>query len=349
LGGRRGRLTSSSDRFAAVRLISEAISNGARKIAACKIFNISIRTVQRWSGANFTDKRKGASKTVGSKLTEEEKAQIIKICCSPRFMNETPNKIVPILAEEGIYIASESSFYRVLREANLLKHRHNSRHKRKSEKVEITSTGPNQTWSWDITYLKSSTKGKFYYLYLFMDVWSRMITGWDIHETECGKTAADLMETICTNHGISKGSLILHSDNGSPMKSANMLAALQKLGVAPSNSRPRVSDDNAFSESLFKTLKYTVGYPKYFKELSQANEWVERFVEWYNNEHRHSMIGYVTPEQRHTGKDKEILDKRKRTYQEAKKKNPERWKNRIRNWDKKEVVSLKKGNYKKVS
>ena len=349
MGGRRGRLTSANDRLLAVQLIDEAVSNGARKIAACRLFNISIRTIQRWSGANNIDKRKGAKKTVIGKLTEKEKSKIIKICCSPRFMNETPNKIVPILAEKGIYIASESSFYRVLREANLLKHRHNSRHKRKSEKVEITSTGPNQTWSWDITYLKTDVKGKFYYLYLFIDVWSRMITGWEIHETECGKTAAEMMYAICAEHNIPQNTLILHSDNGSPMKSANMLAALQNLGVAPSNSRPRVSDDNAYSESLFKTLKYTAGYPKYFKELSQANDWVGKFVEWYNNEHRHSMIGYVTPKQRHTGKDKEILEIRKRTYQEAKKRNPNRWKNRIRDWDKKEIVSLKKGNYKKIS
>ena len=294
-------------------LLNEAVSNGARRIEACKLLDISLRTVQRWEKECSRDKRKGAKKNLYNALTEDEKAEIIKISCSKRFMNITPYGIVPILAEEGVYIASESSFYRVLRDAGLLKHRKNTRKRREVEKIELKATGPNQIWSWDITYLKTEVKGKFYYLYLFMDIWSRAIVGWKVHESERGEKSSIMMSNMCREHNIEKDILLLHSDNGAPMKSATMLATLEFLGVSPSYSRPSVSDDNAYSESLFKTLKYTAGYPKNFTTVGNANKWVDRFVEWYNNDHRHSKIEYVTPNQRHNGKHKEILEKRQET------------------------------------
>jgi putative transposase len=282
-------------------------------------------------------------------LTDAEVNEIIAISCSERFMNTTPYAIVPILAEEGVYIASESSFYRVLREADLLKHRKNSRQCRKSEKIELKATGINQIWSWDITYLKTEIKGKFYYLYFFIDIWSRAIMGWEIHENESGEKASAMMAKMCDKHNIKKDVLLLHSDNGAPMKCATMLATLEFLGVHPSYSRPSVSDDNAYSESLFKTLKYTAGYPRYFKTIEQAKEWVSKFVEWYNNEHRHSKIDYVTPNQRHAGEHIEILEKRQETYAKAKEKNPHRWSAETREWKETEEVYLKKGNFKKAS
>ena len=261
------------------------------------------------------------------------------ICCSSRFKDLNPAEIVAILAEEGKYIASESSYYRVLRKKGLLKHRSNTRPARKSKTAdELKATGPNQVWSWDITYLKTDIKGKYYYLYLFMDVWSRLIVGWGIFEEENGENASYLMKEICKRRKIKD--VILHSDNGSPMKSANMLATLYFLGVIPSFSRPRTSNDNAYSESLFKTLKYTAGYPGYFITIEDAKKWMEKFENWYNNEHRHSRINYVTPTQRHNCEDKNILSIRKRTYENAKAKNPERWTRHSKKWGYIELVYL---------
>jgi transposase InsO family protein len=180
-----------------------------------------------------------------------------------------------------------------------------------------------------------------------MDVWSRAIMGWEIHETEDKDLSSDMMNRLCYEHGINENELTLHSDNGGPMKNATMLSVLQKLGVADSFSRPSVSNDNAYSESLFRTLKYRAGYPASFENIEKAKEWVRRFVEWYNFEHRHSGISYVTPMERHEGKDFKVLEKRQKTYEAARLKYPERWSRNCRKWEREDVVYLKKGNRKK--
>ena len=155
-----------------------------------------------------------------------------------------------------------------------------------------------------------------------------------MHEKESSAHASLLIRKTCLAEGVQQDQLVLHSDNGSPMKGATMLATLQKLGVVPSFSRPSVSDDNPYSESLFRTLKYTPSYPaKPFQSIETARKWVHEFVQWYNDEHRHSGIQFVTPNQRHQGKDKEILEKRKAVYQAAKEKNPKRWSGEIRDWN----------------
>ena len=189
-------------------------------------------------------------------------------------------------------------------------------------------------WSWDITYLKSSVKGRFYYLYLVVDVFSRMIVGWSVHEEESDELARDLIREACLRHGVDPEKLVLHSDNGGPMKGATMLATLQWLGIVPSFSRPSVKDDNAYSEALFRTLKYRPEYPAApFENLESARRWVEEFVEWYNHEHRHSGIRSCTPASRHYGEDVSILEKRKEVYEEARRRRPDRWTRRTRNWD----------------
>lgn len=195
--------------------------------------------------------------------------------------------------------------------------------------------GANQVWSWDITYLPSTIKGQFVRLYRVLDVFSRLIVGWEVHWEESAENASTLIGKACLGQNISPDQLALHSDNGSPMKGATMLATLQKLGVVPSFSRPSVSDDNPYSEALFRTLKYTPAYPrKRFEDLEQARGWVQAFVTWYNTKHRHSGIGFVTPEQRHAGQDKQILQKRKAVYEAAKCSKPGRWKSRpTRNWE----------------
>lgn len=283
--------------------------------------------------------RKDNKTSPPNKLTDFEETRIIETCCNDRFIDMHPCQIVAILAEEGVYIGSERTIYRVLKRNKLLNHRERSRIPVKRAKpAELKSDGPNQVWSWDITYLCSDLKGKFYYLYMFLDVWSRVIVGWQIYEKESSEYSSELMRKISKKHDVE--GIRLHSDNGAPMKGATMLGTLQTLGITPSFSRPRVSDDNPYSESLFKTLKYRITYPKNFKSIEDANKWVSEFVQWYNYEHRHSQIKYVTPMQRHTGEDKNILEKRKETYIKAKKRNPERWTKNIRNWEREDVVIL---------
>jgi transposase InsO family protein len=247
-----------------------------------------------------------------------------------------------MLADQGEYIASESSFYRILRTFDQVNRRGRAEMPKNHVKPKgYNATGPNQVWSWDITYLASTVRGTFYYLYLIEDIFSRKIVGWEVHESERAEHAANLIRKACLAENIHQEGLVLHSDNGSPMKGATMLATLQKLGVVPSFSRPSVSDDNPYSESLFRTLKYTPSYPSQpFDGLDAARAWVYSFVEWYNNRHRHSAIRYVTPNQRHSGEDCAILEQRKQVYRAAKDKNPARWSGNIRNWNRIENVWL---------
>jgi len=251
---------------------------------------------------------------------------------------------VPSLADQGIYLASESSFYRVLREAGQLKNRGKANPRTVEKPKPYVATGPNQVWTWDITYLPTAIKGSFYYLYMIMDIYSRKIVGWEIHENQTDELASDLAKRAYISEGIAGKDLVLHSDNGSPMKGATMLATLQKLGVATSFSRPSVSNDNPYSEALFKTLKYKPGYPvKPFESLEASRGWVLKFVRWYNESHKHSNLKFVSPALRHEGKDTEILKRRKEVYEEARKKNPIRWSGKTRNWDAPEEVYLNPG------
>ena len=303
-----------------------------------------MRTLQRWRKENGkADKRKGAIKIVHNKLSQAEHDRLLKFSNNTKYRDLPPCKIVPLIADEGEYIASERTFYRYLKAARQLTHRQRSSSKIKSRPKMLTASKPNKVWSWDITYLSSSVRGRYYYLYLIVDVYSRYIVGWRIHESENSYHAAQLMRECCIKHNINPGELALHSDNGSPMKGATMLATLEKLGVAASFSRPAVSNDNPYSESLFRTLKYCNGTRKInaFENIGKANAWVDCFVNWYNKEHLHSAIKYVTPESRHKKLDLNILRSRHEVYTNARIKKPHRWNGRkTRNWRAVGAVSL---------
>lgn len=320
----------------AIQLIDEAVVAGARCHKACDVMGISTRTLRRWRLAeSLTDARKGAPRTCPHALTDAQKKEIVAVCNQPEHQSLPPSQIVPMLADQGIYLASEASFYRVLREHDQHHRRGRTNPPRKVAKPKAwKATAPNQVWSWDITYLPSAIRGEFYRLYLIMDIYSRMIVGWEVHHEELAAHAAELMDKACLRHHIVKGQLVLHADNGGPMKGATMLAMLQQLGVAPSFSRPSVSNDNCYSESTFRTLKYTPAYPKKpFASIREAREWVQSFVDWYNTEHHHSGIRFVTPQQRHERKDAAILANRVTVYEKAKAAMPERWRGRdTRNW-----------------
>lgn len=339
MGGERGRMITLDDKGCIMKLVKEAVVDGARKEMACETAGISIKTFQRWVNNCSADKRKGAVKSVPRKLSEAEKQKVIDTACDKKFKDLTPYEIVAILAEQGIYIASERTFYRILNMENMLHHRGDVKPCRKTGKPdELKATGPDQVWCWDITFLKTQVHGLYYYCYMIKDIWSKEIVGWEIHETEDVEIASVLFRKLQNRYKL-RG-IKLHSDNGNPMKGATMIMTLYHLGVIPSFSRPRVSNDNPYIESLFKTLKYTAGYPGHFKDLDHARVWMADFVNWYNTEHRHSAVGYVTPAQRRSGNYKEIISARNKTMEHARLLNPERWGKTIRVWNTTEEIFL---------
>lgn len=334
MGGRRGQLITKQDKQDTLDLIQEAQVAGCRLKPACELLGLDVRTLQRWrKDSNLEDRRHGPLTRPANKLTESERARILAVANSPEYCDKSPSQIVPHLADNAIYIASESSFYRVLKEKNMLQHRSAAKPRTHKKPDELCATKPNQVWSWDITYLMSTIRGQYFYLYLFVDIFSRKIVGVDVFDKESADHAACVVTNAYVSENLREGDVVLHSDNGGPMKGATMLSTLQTLGIMPSFSRPSVSDDNPYSESLFKTLKYCPHYPsKPFTSVDDAKVWVLTFVQWYNNIHQHSGINFVTPSARHKKIDKEILEKRVLVYQHAKNKTPNRWSKQIRNW-----------------
>ena len=317
-------------------LVDEATRNGARSSAACEVLELQERTIQRWKAqGGGDDLRAGPRSEPPNKLTTKERSRVLEIANSKEFRDRTPNEIVPTLADRGEYLCSEATMYRVLQEEKLQLHRGRSKEPERREPVARIATRRNQIWSWDITYLRGPHAGAFLYLYMVVDIWSRKIVGWEVHEREGGDLASQLLERCAREEGIALASLTLHADNGGPMKAATMLATLQRLGIAASFTRPRVCDDNPFSEALFRTLKYRPTYPETrFKGLPSARTWVADFVRWYNFDHLHSGIRFVRPIDRHEDRDNEILTHRKKVYEAAKAMNPQRWGSRAtRNWD----------------
>lgn len=315
-------------------LIGDACAGGARHANACAVLQLSVRTVQRWRGNSQGDQRSEGVRVPHNKLSDAQRTAILAVMNSPAYRDRPPSQIVPCLADDGTYLASESTLYRVLRDAQQRTHRLASCPCRHSRPAPLVATAANQLYSWDISYLPSLIQGLFFYLYFFIDIYSRKVVGWQVHDREGSDYAAELLQDIVAREGIRRDQLILHSDNGTPMKGVSMLSMMHLLGIVPSLSRPGVSDDNPYSESLFRTVKYAPPYPGYFTNVIEARAYFETFVAWYNTEHRHSGIQFVTPAQRHTGEDKGILLHRQRVYEAAKAQYPTRWNGRAtRNWD----------------
>jgi len=260
----------------------------------------------------------------------------------PEYADLPPSQIVPSLADRGIYIASESTMYRILKCENMQHHRGNTKSPKNIKKpTTYISTGPNQVWTWDITFLHSYIRGLYYKLYMIVDIFSRKIVGWEVWPEESGEYASILVERAVISEKIKGNPLVLHSDNGGPMKSFTLKAKLELLGVISSYSRPRVSNDNPYSESLFRTFKYRPGYPhEGFKDIEAARQWVLDFVDWYNNKHYHSSLNFMTPCARHNGEAVEMMEQRKKVYKAAQELNPNRFNRGIRNWDLPEEVAL---------
>lgn len=325
-----------------LELIDEAVRSGARQERACEVLGLSARTVQRWRRRDGGEDRRSEPRPApANALSPAERRAVLEIANAPEHRDLSPHQIVPCLADQGLYVASESTFYRILRAEDQLAHRQRARPATHRRPTEHRTDGPEQVWSWDITYLKSPVRGQFYFLYMILDVWSRKIVGAAVHDRECTELATDLFCDTCAELDLDPQGLVFHADNGSPMKGSTLLATLQNLGVVPSFSRPSVRDDNPYSEALFRTVKYRPDFPDGpFASLEDARAWVEAFVAWYNTEHLHSALRFVTPDDRHFGRETEILERRSQVYELARRQRPERWSRATRNWEPVGTVNL---------
>jgi len=336
------------DRRMKVRNIEAAQHAGARLDAACKVVGITLRTLQRWKredGLVRGDLRPATLRPrPAHALTEAERHTLLQVANEARFADLPPARIVPMLADEGVYLASESTFRRVLREAGQTAHRGRAKAPTASRPPSThVATAPRQVWCWDMTYLPATVAGRWFHLYLILDLYSRKIVGWEVHDTDAAEHAAHLVRRTALAEGIAAlaDKPILHGDNGATLKATTVLAMLHWLGIKPSYSRPRVSDDNAYAEALFRTAKYRPEFPaRGFEDLEAARSWASSFVHWYNVEHRHSGIRYVSPAQRHDGKDHAILAARDAVYAAARERHPTRWSGPLRDWSPIGAVTL---------
>ncbi|WNK19077.1 IS3 family transposase [Halomonas piscis] len=347
--GQRGRLTSLNERTRLLKDFDEAVASGAARYKAAELMGLSQRTLKRWryaSGQVAPDRRPQAERvTQPHQLTQAEETVMLTLCSEPEYQSLPPSQIVPRLADQGRYLASESSFYRVLKKHRQLNHRGRMAPVRQvTQPTSFTASEPNQVWSWDISYCPSAVRGEHWYLYLILDVYSRKIIAWEVHDNESGELAKRLMERALLRERCWHTPPILHSDNGAPMTSYTLRARLAELGMLMSHSRPRVSNDNPYSEALFRTVKYCPAWPtKGFTSLGAVRQWMLTFEHAYNERHLHSGINFVTPADRHQGKDKQRLLDRRAVYERAKRQNPGRWSGDIRCWEATGSVSLNPG------
>jgi len=341
-------MSSVDERRALLALLTEACDAGARLGSACAQIGLSERTVQRWQrpAAGDDGDLRASSRRVATpppnRLSDAERRAALALLNSDEFKDLPPSQIVPRLTDQGRFVASESTLYRLLRGAGQLTHRRTERApQQRSRPRALAASRPDQIYCWDISYLPTQVRGVYFYLYLFVDLFSRKIVGWQVYDNESADRAGQLLTDICVRQQIAPQQLTLHSDNGAPMKGEAMLATLQRLGVAGSRSRPAVSNDNPFSEALFRTLKYRPRLPvRPLEDLLQARRWVTQLVHWYNHEHRHSAIGFVTPHQRHLQIDRSLLSNRVAVYAAARDRHPLRWSGATRNWTRIEEVHL---------
>lgn len=261
----------------------------------------------------------------GRCLTPAQEAQVLSELNSERFLDCAPRQVWASLLDEGIYLCSWRTMYRLLKRADQVRERRRLRRHPRYVRPELAASGPNQVWTWDITYLKGPVRGQFYYLYVVIDLYSRLVVGWMVADRECDQLAKRLLEQSYRKHKVNPGQLTVHADRGAPMKSKSVHQLLSDLDVRVSHSRPRVSNDNAFSEAGFKTLKYSPDFPARFESLSEAEGFCRDYFAWYNQQHYHTGIALLTPAQVHYGEAEAVLARRQATLDQAFAAHPERF------------------------
>lgn len=286
----------------------------------CKLLGISR------SSWYYSQKPKGPDRrTPPRKLTSVERTNVLSVLNSERFQDDAVPSVYSTLLDKGEYLCSPSTMYRILKAEKQVKQRRHERKHPVYTKPELLATGPNQVWSWDITKIKGPKSWIFYDLYVVIDIFSRCIVAWCITEYESGEQARVLIGTACAREGIERGQLTVHSDRGRAMRSKCLANLYGELGVGSSFNRPHVSNDNPYSESHFKTLKYRPDYPARFGSIEDAQAHMQAFFEWYNTEHRHSGIAMMTPADVHAGKAEAVRKKRQIVLDIAYKAHPERF------------------------
>lgn len=306
------------------------------KALACRAFGVSERTHRHRKAASEgrvaprpSRVKDGPRVALPWQIPDEERDQIKNILCSDRFGDLAPAQVYATLLDEGTYVCSERTMYRILHEHDLVRERRRGHQpSRRYTPPRVHATGPNQAWSWDITRLRGPGVRCWFYLYVVIDIFSRKIVAWTIDTAESDKVAKRMINTACKRNGIDPDQLVLHSDRGAQMTSNTIAELLEDLGVTRSLSRPRTSDDNPYSEAQFKTLKYRPDYPARFDDIGQARTWMRRFAHWYNQCHYHSGIAYLHPADVHAGRGPDIIAARQHTLDQAYAANPTRFRNR---------------------
>lgn len=290
---------------------------------ACTVLGASRATYYRWK--HRPEEPSPSRRKPPRRLTEQEEHSVLEVLTSDRFINQGVPTAYTTLLDEGIYLCSPRTMYRVLKRKAQSRKQRSSRRRPLYQKPELIATGPNQVWSWDITRIKGPKPWIFYQLYVVIDVFSRYVVAWTLSGYESGTQASALIERACEQQGVGRNHLTVHADRGSAMRSKQLEDLLGELGVKRSFSRPNISNDNPYSEAQFKTLKYRPDYPKRFGSLEDALHHMRAFFKWYNTEHKHSGIAMMTPQVVHTGRSKAVLKNRKAILGKAYRRHPERF------------------------
>lgn len=291
-------------------------------VAACQAMGVSRATFYR---RRETKQQSKPRPTPARALSVEERNAVLEQLNSQRFADQSPRQVYAKLLDEGDYLCSVRTMYRILEDHQSTRERRNQLKHPNYQKPELLATAPNEVWSWDITKLKGPGKWTYYHLYVILDIYSRCVVGWMLADRESATLAKQLLETTIEKQGVQSEQLIIHSDRGPSMASHSVAELLSSLGVTKSHSRPHVSNDNPFSESQFKTMKYRPEFPKRFGSYEDALQFCREFFPWYNDEHYHSGIGLLTPSSLHYGQAEEITNARNRTLHSAWAKTPERF------------------------
>ncbi len=319
--------------------MTELIESWAPRVGvarACGAFGVAERTFHHRKAAaegrlaprRSRAKPSGEHQRVPWRIGDAERGHIKDVLCSDRFGDLAPAQVYATLLDEGIYLCSERTMYRILAEHDLIGERRRGHHRRGHSPPRVHATGPNRAWSWDISRLRGPVVRSWFYLYVVLDIFSRKIVAWSIDVIESDRVAKRLIERACQREGIDPDQLVLHSDRGAQMTGNTIAELLEDLGVTRSLSRPRTSNDNPYSEANFKTAKYRPDYPMRFESIDQARTWMRRFAHWYNHDHYHSAVAYLHPADVHAGTTDEIVAARQRILDAAYQANPNRFRNR---------------------
>lgn len=293
--------------------------------AACDAIKLPRATFYRYKKIPFGPKERKLRPGPKRSLSATEKQHALDLLHSERFMDCAPNQVYAQLLDEQTYVCSTRTMYRILGQEGAVRERRNQLRRPNYKKPELLAKDPNQVWSWDITKLKGPAKWTYYYLYVILDIFSRYVVGWMVAHRESAELAKKLIKNSIQKQNILPGQLTIHADRGPSMKSNDVAQLMADLGVTKTHSRPYVSDDNPFSESQFKTMKYRPEFPDRFGSIQDARSFCIGFFEWYNNKHRHSGIALLTPETAHYGMAAEVIAKRQKTLDNAYEKHPERF------------------------